>query len=75
MEMRRVTRNWDQTSRLVVGQDWCSANTNAATRLIRRPSRLSDNNFSGFIENAQTDTQKVFVCFTKHMVGRVVQSV
>jgi hypothetical protein len=32
----------------------------AAALLIRRPSRLSDNNFSGFIENAQNDTQKSF---------------
>ena len=49
--------------------------TKAAVCLIRRPRRFSNNTFSGFIENVQTDThthththtQKDFVCFTKHI--------
>ena len=48
--------------------------TNAAACLIHRPSRFSNNTFSGFIENSRADKKKCFVCLTKHIARTRAQS-
>jgi len=56
-----------RSDRIVILED-----TKAAVCLIRRPSSFSNNTFSGFIENVQTDThththKKDLIYFTKHI--------
>ena len=60
-----------RSDKIVILQD-----IKAAVCLIRRPTGFSNNTFSGFIENVQTDTKKkISFAFKKTLLERMPKEV